>query len=71
MNTPDTTLYKLYRDRERFMRELYLVDEKINSHLWNTYTLKKARDTYQGGAVIPGVTPSTVDGEDIDDYGRG
>jgi len=66
MNTPDPELYKLYRERERLSRDLYLLDEKLNKHLFNKYSLKKVRAVYQGQPTIPGISPNTIDDREID-----
>ena len=66
MHTPDVKLHELYREREKHVRELYLVDERINEHLYEHYSLKKARATYQGQPEIPGISPNTIDDREID-----
>lgn len=42
MNTPDLELYAYYKERERLAREMYILDQKINKHLFMQYSLKKA-----------------------------
>ena len=66
MNTPDIHLYELHKKRIFLVKELIKVDDEINMHLWDRYSLRSVPTQYNHGAVIPGVTPDTIESEVVD-----
>lgn len=65
MNPPDIVLYELYKKRLTLLKELQVIEEKISDHLWDHYTLQKAREHYQA----LGKEPHPHDEVDATGYG--